>query len=143
MNGQVLRDQLAGWVNKFEWQIFMTGTFRPDQSYRDTIKAKRAFRRYLDDLVKLYRKHNIEYFMVVERFAHGEFTHIHALLNGLDGLTYREIGEPWFKRHGIVQIEGYDPTKGANYYLTKYVTKELCDWDLNIDRKKAAILRMN
>lgn len=135
---QCLRDSMAEFANKFEWQMWMTGTFRPEQSYRDTIKTKRAFKRFLGDLSKQFGKDSIEYFMAVERFKSGDFTHIHALINGVDGLTYRQVGEPWFKRFGIVHVEGYDPTKGANYYLTKYMTKELCDWDLNIDRKKAA-----
>jgi hypothetical protein len=95
----------------------------------------------LRDLSKKFGKHGIEYFLAVERFRHGDFTHIHVLLNGLDGLTYRQVGEPWFNRFGRVQIEGYDPTKGANYYLTKYVLKECCDWDVKIDQKKAAILK--
>ena len=139
--GQVLRDEMGVWANMFEWQMWMTGTFRPEKSYRDTIKTKRAFRRFLEDLSKKFGKHGIEYFLAVERFAHGDFTHIHALLNGLDGLTYRQVGEPWFERFGRVKVEGYDPTRGANYYLTKYVLKECCDWDVKIDQKKAAILK--
>ena len=138
---ECLRDTMATWANKFEWQMWMTGTFRQETSYRDTIKTKRAFERFLRDLSKKFGKHGIEYFLAVERFRHGDFTHIHALLNGLDGLTYRQVGEPWFNRFGRVQIEGYDPTKGANYYLTKYVLKECCDWDVKIDQKKAAILK--
>lgn len=138
---ECLRDTMATWANKFEWQMWMTGTFRQEQSYRDTIKTKRAFKRFLGDLAKKFGKNNIEYFLAVERFAYGDFTHIHALINGVDGLTYRQVGEPWFDRFGRVQIEGYDPTRGANYYLTKYVLKECCDWDVNIDMKKAAILK--
>jgi hypothetical protein len=118
----------------------MTGTFRPEQSYRDTIKTKRAFMRFIGEVRKTYRKFDIEYFMAVERFAHGDFTHIHALINGVGGLTYCQIGEIWFNRFGRVQVEGYDPGKGANYYLTKYVVKDVCDWDLSIDRKKSARL---
>jgi len=137
---QDLRQTMAEWMNKYDWQIWMTGTFRPDQSYRDTIKTKRAFKRFMGDLSKMFGKNSIEYFLAVERFSHGEFTHIHALLNGLDGLTYRQIGEPWFDRFGRVDVQGYDPCKGANFYLTKYVVKEVCDWDFNIMQTKSKIL---
>jgi hypothetical protein len=84
---QKFRESMAGFVDQFDWQIWMTGTFKPDFSYRDTIKTKRAFERFIRDLRNNFKKNEIEYFMVVERFKHGDFTHIHALLNGLDGLS--------------------------------------------------------
>jgi hypothetical protein len=127
-------------MNKFEWQMWMTGTFKPDQSYRDTIKTKRAFQRFITEMTKTYRLNSVEYFLAVERFRHGDFTHIHALINGVEGLTYRQVGELWFNRFGRVQVEGYDSEMGANFYLTKYVVKDVCDWDLRIDRKKSALL---
>jgi hypothetical protein len=136
-----LRDQMATWVNKFEWQIFMTGTFQPERSTKDTIRTKKRFKSFLGDLSEKFGKNNIEYFLAVERFRLSDETHCHALLNGLDGLTYRQIGEIWRERFGREEVEKYDPTKGANYYLTKYVTKELCDWDLNVDLRKAAVLK--
>jgi hypothetical protein len=74
--------------------------------------------------------------MAVEWFKSGDFTHIHALLNGLEGLSYRQIGETWRNRFGREKVEGYQKDLGANYYLTKYVTKDLCDWDLRINKNK-------
>ena len=131
---------MAEWVNKFNWQYWFTGTFNPEKSYRDTIKTKRAFERFLGDLRRNFNKKDIEYFLAVERFRHGDFTHCHALLNGLDGLTYRQIGETWRKRYGREQVEKYDEGKGANYYLTKYVTKDVCDWGILIKDTKSRYL---
>ena len=135
-----MRDTLAEWVDQFDWQFWFTGTFKPDQSYRDTIKTKRAFNRFIDKIGKEYDKHNIEYFLAVERFKSGDFTHCHALINGLDGLRYKQIGETWRGLFGREKVEGYQKDKGANFYLTKYVTKELCDWDLKIDKRKSYYL---
>ena len=137
---QKFRESMAGFVDQFDWQIWMTGTFKPDFSYRDTIKTKRAFEKFIKDLRINFKKDEIEYFMVVERFKHGDFTHIHALLNGLDGLTYQQIGETWRARYGIEQVEGYEKEKGASFYLTKYVCKSVCDWDLHIDKRKSHAL---
>ena len=134
---------MAAFAGKFPWGIWMTGTFKPDQAYRDTIKTKRAFVRFVDDLRDKFGKNSIEYFLAVERFKHGEFTHIHSLMNGLDGLTYKQIWETWFNRFGRAQVEGYDVAKGASYYLTKYVVNEVCDWDLKIDLKKSKELNFN
>lgn len=136
-----MRNTLAEWVQQFGWQFFFTGTFKPDRSYRDTIKTKRAVERWIFSLGKLYDKHNIEYFLAVERFKHGDFTHIHMLINGLDGLTFSQIGESWRILYGREKVEEYDQERGANFYLTKYVTKELCDWDLKIDKRKSHYLK--
>ena len=138
---QGTRDALAEWANIFEWQIYHTGTFRREMSYRDTIKTKRAFRRFVDVLKHDYGKKSIEYFMVVERHKDGNFTHVHDLMNGLDGLTYNQIREVWESKFGRASVSGYDPAKGANYYLTKYVLKDVCDWDIKIDLRKPAVMK--
>ena len=132
-----MRNSLAGWVDQFDWQFWFTGTFKPDQAYRDTIKTKKAFGKFVGDLRDKYKKDEIEYFMAVERFKSGDFTHVHSLLNGLDGLTYRQIGETWRNRFGRETVEGYEKDKGANFYLTKYATKEICDWDLHVVKTKS------
>lgn len=133
MGSADLRDSMAEWIDqKGPWEIWMTGTFDPEKSYKDTIRTKVAFGRFIGDLRKKYGLYSVEYFMAVERFHHGEFTHIHAVLRGLENLRYRQIGETWRERHnGIEQVEKYNQGKGANHYLTKYVTKELCDWGFN------------
>ena len=136
-----MRESLAGWMNQFDWQVWFTGTFKPDKSYRDTIKTKKAFERFIGDLNHNYHKEHIEYFMAVERFKHGDFTHVHALMNGLDGLTYPQIGEAWRDcGNGREKVEGYIKDKGANFYLTKYVCKSICDWDLHVDKRKSHAL---
>ena len=128
-------------MNQFDWQIWFTGTFKPEFPYRDTIKTKRAFGRFIGDLRNNFHKEHIEYFMAVERFKHGDFTHVHALLNGLEGVNYPQIGETWRFRFGIEQVEGYRKDKGAAFYLTKYVCKSICDWDLHIDKRKSHELK--
>ena len=141
MDYQKTRKVWAEWVDQYDWQFWFTGTFPPDKPYRDTIKTKRAFERYIKNLSDKFGKKHIEYFMAVERFKHGDFTHVHALMNGLDGLSYQQIGETWRDLYsGREKVEGYIKDKGANYYLTKYVTKDLCDWDLHIDKRKSHAL---
>lgn len=134
-----LRNEMAKWVNHFNWDIWMTGTFQPEKSYLDTIRTKRAFNRFIEFLSKKYNRHNIEYFLAVERFKHGNFTHCHSLLNNLDGLSHQQIGGAWRHLYGLEKTEQYDPKKGANFYLTKYITNELCDWDLVVNKTKSHI----
>lgn len=55
-------------------------------------------------------------------------THFHALVGGVPTDTSRRLAwEAWFKRHGMARVEPYDPTKGAGFYVSKYVTKTLGD----------------
>lgn len=141
MDYKKTREVLAEWVDQYDWQFYFTGTFPPDRAYRDTIKTKKAFGHFIGDLRNNFGKKHIEYFLAVERFKHGDFTHVHALLNGLDGCTYSDIGGTWRTRfNGREKIEGYIKDKGANYYLTKYVCKSICDWDLHIDKRKSHAL---
>lgn len=98
---------------------------------------------FIRDLSDNFEKREIEYFLAVERFHHGDFTHCHALINGVDGLTYRQVGETWRKRYGREQVERYDQGKGANYYLTKYVVKDVCDWDLYVRDAKTREMKWN
>jgi len=84
-------------------------------------------------------EHPVAYFVGVER-GHRTFdTHLHALLNVQDELGGRAFILPWwelwFKRYGRAKVVEYEPARGAEYYLTKYTVKALCDWDL--DLKKA------
>ena len=127
---------MSEWVKARDWQIWFTGTFRPERCIRDTINAKRSFYRYINFLSETYEKNHIEFFIAVERFKSGYDTHCHALINGVSGLSYRQLGEAWRLFYGREQIEGYQKNKGADYYLTKYVTKQLCDWDFHLKKIK-------
>jgi hypothetical protein len=127
------KHEMGIWVNGFKWDMWGTGEFDKDLVLRDTIRAKMHFRKWISDLYRPRR--TISYFMAVERFSDNIRTHIHFLLNGVGDMRYEEVGQPWWKRfHGYLYIRKYDPDLGANHYITKYVTKELCDWDFDIKK---------
>lgn len=42
----------------------------------------------------------------------------------------RSVWQDWFGRHGRAHIDAFDPDRGAIHYVTKYVAKELSDYDL-------------
>jgi len=132
-----MRTELVSFVDQFEFQMWFTGTFKPNRSYRDTIKTKKAFGKFIGDLRNNFHKEHIEFFLAVERFKHGDFTHVHALINGVEGLTYNQVSETWRDRFGRCRTEGYQKDKGVAFYLTKYILKDLCDWDLHIDKRKS------
>ena len=138
-----IRNELAQWLNKYDWDIYMTGTF--DQAnfmgYRDPIKVLKAHDRFVNDLTKNFNCPNIGYYVAVERHQIGGFCHTHSLLNGVEGLTYKQIGETWRERFGREKVEKYDRDKGANYYLTKYVLKDMFEWKVRLNKQNENYIR--
>ena len=128
-----MRNEMSKWLDGYHWDVWFTGTFKPEMALKDTITTKKCFDRFLADLKKEHHVNKgMDFFIAVERFKHGEYTHIHALLNGVGGLTNKDIWQTWFKRYGRAVVEDYNRKEGAAHYVTKYVTKSICDWDLSI-----------
>lgn len=84
---------------------------------------------------------NTQIFFAVEPFDIKEGYHLHALMKLPTNLSYRNIVEVWQhvsgnkkKRKGkewnAIKLEKYNPKLGAGHYLSKYITKELSDYDM-------------
>ena len=59
---------------------------------------------------------------------------MHALLQGTQGLPAEEVKAPW--RLGIAQVEAYDATRGATYYVSKTIGRAATEHDIS-ERLKA------
>ena len=56
--------------------------------------------------------------------------HVHALMRLTPNqLRYKNPWSQAFRWFGRSEVEEYDPEKGASHYVSKYVTKELADFD--------------
>lgn len=131
-----LQDTFGNWLSQYPWNFWATLTFR--FKVEKTLNAKRYFHRWLSQVSKKYGVRP-SYFFAVEFFASGESNHIHSLLY----LPHNDLFhknpyiEPawrmWFERYGRARIEVYDPGKGARYYLAKYITKDIHDWDFEFN----------
>jgi len=53
--------------------------------------------------------------------------HIHALVAGLDSLSYSPVARWYWATYGYSRILEYDSRLGAGYYLSKYLAKDLSD----------------
>jgi hypothetical protein len=119
-----VKEKLGEWLHNFEWDIWCTFTFR--FAVKNPFNAKKYFERFNKNLNR-----NISYFIGIENFKTSDNVHIHALLEGVKDITYVQLGQIWYKPYGYAYIRKYDPKLGASYYITKYVTKEFCDWDIH------------
>jgi hypothetical protein len=135
----VFGNWLADLGHTWKWDWFATFSFSDHAVTPDG--AHYFFRRYLgwienEGLAVPFAFRADEYGPQNGRF------HIHALIGNVSHLTHycgnRLQPGQWGKKccwlHrwpcGIARILPYEPEKGAEYYLTKYVTKKLGDYEL-------------
>lgn len=138
-----LTDALGKWLSElhqqFPWDWFATFTFARKEITE--FGAQYWLRRYLEDAAaagaaKPYAFRADEYGPLYGRY------HMHALVGNVSHLqiycgTWLPMGDwgrpcCWLHRWpcGIARIFPYDPRRGANYYLSKYVVKALANWEL-------------
>lgn len=149
-----VRESWANFINQWRWQWFITLTFR------DKVNQKTANRKWNQWLRAIERAlcHDIGYFRASELQSRRKVVHFHSLMLNIEGLDKYSIdsylrAEKYFKQYkgresieelavrffwmdewnkiaGFGRIYAYDPTKGAHWYLCKYITKELSDYKL-------------
>ena len=132
---------LGDWLSEYEWDWFVTQTFREEISFPAAARIARRQLLTLESLVK----GPLGAFIALERHKYrgGEdpaslCPHIHILLRGVReaedfGLRRRSIWRMFYEKYGRMRIEPYDPDRGATYYLGKYVAKEISEtgeWDV-------------
>ena len=127
---------MSKWLNGMPWDYFITQTFA--ESTGDCFTAKRRFYALTEKINKGHHLRGIDYFLAVEPHKSGNY-HNHALINGCAGVSENEIFEVGFQG-GRFRALKYDRDLGASHYLTKYVLKDLCDWDIKI--RKSSQLRL-
>lgn len=120
------REQVAEWLNGFNWDWWATFTFRYECS---PYSAKKSFVRSFDPA-------GIDYFYASE-WCKGHYgVHVHALMGNCYGIRRLTTMDKWFKRYGIARIYPYDQRLGARYYVCKYILKSVADWDMRINSEK-------
>jgi hypothetical protein len=128
-----LKASMSEWLQLFNWQVWATLTFRSEIETKDTFTALRRFERFINKLQEKF-KVNLKYVAFVERFHNSDMCHLHVLIKGFNiyDELYKDVWKVWFDRYGRSKFEIYDVSKGAEYYVTKYVTKDICDWRIKL-----------
>lgn len=123
-----LRQAFGEWLGRYNWTWWSTWTFRDEVS---PLSAKKVFARFIVRTCP-----GSWYFLAVEWHRWRDSVHCHALVGGVEGVRRLSVMDEWYRRYGIARIVEYNPKLGARYYLTKYITKELADWDVNLPCKQ-------
>ena len=111
-----LQDAWGAWIETLaRWEWYVTLTFAELVHPEAADKRWRAFVRQVEG-----RHRTIRWVRALEYQRRGVI-HFHALMAGLDDLTYNTVRRRW--TWGYSWIEAYQPGRGANYYLGKYLAK--------------------
>lgn len=131
---------MGDWLNTKEWSHWTTLT----TPYELTIKGARRLAHKFHK--KLSDNGSAEMFWACEPFDVKEGQHIHALVKAPPGMPFEAIIETYQSVAGSegwarIQLDEFNPkwkkesseeheeSKGAAYYVGKYITKRLSDYD--------------
>jgi hypothetical protein len=113
---RALQEAWGSWIETLaRWEWYLTLTFREIVHPEAAGKCWRRFIREVED-----SKRAIQWVRALEYQRRGVI-HFHALTAGMDLLSYNAVRGLW--RWGYSWIEPYEPGRGANYYLGKYLAK--------------------
>jgi len=126
MNFTKYKDITKAWAQFLDrpWKWTLTLTFRENLS---PYSAKKAFDRFFKSV-----ESDIKYFLVIEPYQFKSGAHIHSLISGLDDISPWKIMTIWNYRYGYARIYPYDKSKGARFYVSKYLAREDTIWDMKI-----------
>ena len=133
-NPQNRAQQMGDWLSRFNWDWFVTLTFRDEPSDYGAWNRAYAWLRWLERSLR----RRVGAYIVVEyhRYRAGPnymVPHVHLLVTGVAGSQRTSVWERTFQRYGRARILPYDPKLGASYYVAKYVAKEAFsrgEWDI-------------
>lgn len=126
---QPIAEVWGEWLKSWKWEAWGTLTFKDDGYSHEA--ATRAFGRFVHWL-RAEGNPLVSYFVGHEVGKFGRL-HMHVLLGALAPMTSRTaLWSWWFTRYGRCELRGYDPEKGAAMYVSKYVSKQLGYYDLDL-----------
>lgn len=131
-----LADAWGRWIEDLgPWEWFVTLTFRdpspgPTQytkpGWARAKSAWRDFTKFVDPPLG-----GLRWVRAFEEQPWRGVPHVHALVAGMNTRQFKPVSGFLWKRYGFCRILEYDRELGAQFYLTKYVTKELADFELS------------
>lgn len=127
--------EYANWLNTLEWGFYCTFT----TDYQLSLKSSR---RVMDRLFSFIKNYNdeVRLFWVAEPFAGSLSYHIHALVHISNTINnsnnFNILKEAWHtvsksrNKRNYAVIKNYNKKLGANFYVSKYISKKNTDYDI-------------
>ncbi len=109
-------------LSRPQWEWYVSHTFKGDfMSPKLGDKHYYAWMRSLEMACKARGMPRPFYFRVTELQQRGVI-HYHSLIGGV-GDVPRLLFKDFWELHGFARVEKYEPDRGANFYVGKYLTK--------------------
>jgi hypothetical protein len=142
VNGKLaaeIKETMGDWIGELApWDVFGTWTFSRIVSAAGAMaQAKTHFK-----WVQKVAGQSIYGFYAAERGESGGLIHLHGLLGNVKhlqifcgkklppGMQGKRCCLVHAWRCGYARVFPYDPKLGAKHYVSKYITKDLAEWDL-------------
>lgn len=128
------RNALYQLSRQVEWEYFITLTFSPDAVNRYDFNACMCKARTWVNHLRYDHARDLVYVLVPEQHKDGAW-HIHGLLSNCGDISFVDSGTRSKKqivynlsdwRYGYSTATAVRDTCKVSYYLTKYITKDLC-----------------
>jgi hypothetical protein len=126
-NRRQLREAWGQFLGQFPWDWFVNLTFRGEVP---TFRAYRIVDRFLRDL-EVAAGVPIHWFRADEYGARLGRFHMHLLIGNIAHLRRLYWMDEWNRRAGYARILPFDGSKGAVFYVAKYITKQGGDFAMS------------
>jgi hypothetical protein len=134
-----LNETMGDWLGKLApWDVFSTWTFSRPVTLSGAMYWGRRHIRWLEKAAG----QPIYAFVGAERGDRGGLLHLHGLVGNVGHLKpycgIRQDPGTWGLKccmlhawpAGIARVLPYDPARGAAYYVGRYISKRLAEWQL-------------
>lgn len=121
-----VRDVFGSWLSTFRWDYFITVTFRFPRQPHVALSTVR-------EVGKVIRRSNTGRLFLGTELHVNRTLHLHGLLEARGGATSFSRWQLWadlYDRFGRSQVRAVQSREAVSIYVSKYVTKELTEWDM-------------
>lgn len=141
----LMKEAFAGFLDCISFDYFCTFTTRKPISLLSCrrIAQKVVYRITRFDDLYFRSDPNASIFWAAEKFELRDGYHFHALIKA--NIDKYQLWDWYFRRYGRCQIiDNREPDRqlAASYYLSKYITKEISDYDLILSVKHRELFRI-
>lgn len=121
------------WLKDYDWSFWATMTTKYELTLPSARRAAEGFYKQVG------KAGDFRMFWCAEPFDVRDGYHLHALIHVSDLLPYKFLVDAYQvvtgnkelskDRWNRIQLRKYNPKLGAGYYVSKYITKNLADYD--------------
>src|SRR4051794_20658575 len=116
--------RMGEWLHGFQWDHFVTLTFRRGASVAGALAAFARWHRWITRSAGT----PVPHFVVAEGDSAGTGVHLHVLIAGTAALSTTMLAEAW--KHGHTRVLIYDSRRGASFYVSKQISAG-AEWDMS------------